>query len=280
MTDNQTQCEKCCVRDGDNKMYYECCCAEDAITVMKDNERARREGYVEVNGRWIKKHRLVFSCSICNDICPVSDLKIESTTMFCSSCHRLSIPVTKSNNDILIEKLNNAGIDKLVKILGEQFKRRITNIKSSSIALDKRRNLIISKILENVIKSSDENIAEKIINLYLTDEPKTIQDTEWCNDFKVGEEVLVWQGKRCRELIKGVIQKINKDSVTLNLYNYITILDDYAIQNQTYGYTRYVWTSLSREKTIIRTRDRLYKKNESCWDEYFVEGKRSVDYGW
>ena len=84
MTDNQTQCEKCCVRDGDNKMYYECCCAEDAITVMKDNERARREGYVEVNGRWIKKHRLVIKCSKCVCHVPVNQFNIEKK--MCMDC--------------------------------------------------------------------------------------------------------------------------------------------------------------------------------------------------
>lgn len=85
----EDKCEKCCVRDGDNKMYYECCCAEDAITVMKDNERARREGYVEVNGRWIK-YRLVMECKCCETLKAINDfeyIKIrECRSNKCEEC--------------------------------------------------------------------------------------------------------------------------------------------------------------------------------------------------
>ena len=40
-------CEKC--------MLIECCCEADRLQVIKDDERARAEGYIEIGGRWVKK---------------------------------------------------------------------------------------------------------------------------------------------------------------------------------------------------------------------------------
>jgi hypothetical protein len=44
--------DKCC-----EKCYLiECCCEADRLQVIKDNERARADGYIELdNGKWIKK---------------------------------------------------------------------------------------------------------------------------------------------------------------------------------------------------------------------------------
>jgi hypothetical protein len=35
----------------------ECCCEEDKLQVIKDDERARLDGYIEINGRWVKPSR-------------------------------------------------------------------------------------------------------------------------------------------------------------------------------------------------------------------------------
>jgi hypothetical protein len=41
--------------DNDVKVYFECCCEYDRITVEQDNANARRMGYVEIsNGCWVK----------------------------------------------------------------------------------------------------------------------------------------------------------------------------------------------------------------------------------
>lgn len=40
-------CERCYLLD--------CCCEADRLQVIADNERARSEGFVEIDGRWIKK---------------------------------------------------------------------------------------------------------------------------------------------------------------------------------------------------------------------------------
>jgi len=39
-------CEKC--------YLIECCCEADKLQVIKDNERAISDGFIEVDGRWIK----------------------------------------------------------------------------------------------------------------------------------------------------------------------------------------------------------------------------------
>lgn len=39
-------CEKC--------KLYECCCEADRLQVIEDDERARADGYVEIDGRWVK----------------------------------------------------------------------------------------------------------------------------------------------------------------------------------------------------------------------------------
>ncbi len=52
-------CEKCIYWDNSNKFYFECCCEEDRIQVLKDDEEARKNGYVEIDGRWIKIKKTV-----------------------------------------------------------------------------------------------------------------------------------------------------------------------------------------------------------------------------
>lgn len=53
----KSNCEKCIIIDNGIKLYYECCCEEDRKTKEKDDMRAKKEGYVEINGRWIKRKK-------------------------------------------------------------------------------------------------------------------------------------------------------------------------------------------------------------------------------
>ena len=52
---NTAKCGKCFYKDGNLKVYYECCCEYDRLQVIKDDMIARNNGFIEVNGRWIKK---------------------------------------------------------------------------------------------------------------------------------------------------------------------------------------------------------------------------------
>jgi hypothetical protein len=191
------------------------------------------------------------------------------------------------DNDILLKKLDEAGIDKLVSIYGDKFKRRITNMKCTSIPLEKRKNLIKTKILEQVVKSENINISREILDTYFVEKEKKEKDTpSWLNDYVVGEEVFILSAKpqnRGRYVNrKAIISKINKKSLSVRLYGYNEIDDLNAIQNQTYGYNRLVWWDFTNDSQIMYDNRNIIKKENltGCYAEEFIEGRRSVDYGW
>lgn len=192
------------------------------------------------------------------------------------------------SNDILIKKLDNAGIDKLATILKEQFKCRFTNIKKSNIPLEKRKNLIISKILEGVLKSNDDTLSQEMINTYFPEkEKKEKPDATWANDFVVGEEVLIKYAPRqnlpqFKDITrKGKILKINKKSVSVGLFGYNEIDDLDAIKNQTIGYNKLEWCNYLSGKMVIFNRTDIVKKGEMSWyDDEFIVGKMRVDWGY
>jgi hypothetical protein len=37
----------------------ECCCEADRLQVIADDERAKKEGYIEINGRWVKNKKML-----------------------------------------------------------------------------------------------------------------------------------------------------------------------------------------------------------------------------
>ena len=191
------------------------------------------------------------------------------------------------DNDILLKKLDEAGIDKLVSIYADKFKRRITNMKSSRIPLEKRKNLIITKILEAVVRSENENISKEILDTYFSEKEKKEKETpSWLNDYLVGEEVFILSAKpqdRGRYVNrKAIISKINKKSISVRLYGYNEIDDLNAIQNQTHGYNRLVWWDFTNDSQIMYNNRNIIKKENLTgrYAEEFIEGKRSVDYGW
>lgn len=49
--------DKVCIECCGKCMLIECCCEADRLQVIKDDEEARANGYVEINGRWIKRPR-------------------------------------------------------------------------------------------------------------------------------------------------------------------------------------------------------------------------------
>jgi hypothetical protein len=193
----------------------------------------------------------------------------------------------RKSNDILLKKLDKAGIDKLVSIYGDKFKLRITNMKCTSIPLEKRKNLIIIKILEQIVKSENENISREILDTYFSEKEKKEKDTpSWLNDYVVGEEVFILsakpQDRGSYVNRKAVISKINKKSLSVRLYGYDEINDVDAIQNQTYGYNRLVWWDFTNDSQIMYDNRNIIKKENLTgrYAEEFIEGRRSVDYGW
>ena len=186
-----------------------------------------------------------------------------------------------STNDILMKKMETAGIDKLVSIYGEQFNRRLTNMKSSSIPLENRRNLIISKIMRAIATSDDKAHDKKIMDTYFAEKPKEEKPiVDWMSNFTIGEEVLICGKYMHNGNRKGKIAKINKKSVTVKLFAYTEISDKNAYENQTYGNNRLIWETFTNDSKVIFDKKSIIKKGEiSCIDEEFIEGKRPVDYG-
>lgn len=179
----------------------------------------------------------------------------------------------------LIKKLNKTGIDTLVKILKGQFKRGFSNMKSSSIPLEKRRNLIITTIL----KCSKPSNIDDILKLYYAEKDKTKieKDCSWVNNYSVGEELLGRTGEYGIYFRKAKVVKINKSSITIGLYYYNQIDDDDAARNQTYGNHRLIWGNFINDKKIIYNKDQLIKQTDfKDWNKkIFIEGKKSCDYG-
>jgi len=176
----------------------------------------------------------------------------------------------------LTEKLKDTGIDTLVKILRKEFKTGFSNMKSSSIPLEKRRNLIITTILKCSKQSKNEN---DILKLYYAEKDK--KECSWVNNYSIGEELLCCTGEFRIWARKAKVLKINKNSITVGLYSYTKIEDEYAIRNQTYGTNRLIWCSFINDKKIIYNEQALTKQADfrnyqlNC----FIEGEQSCDYG-
>jgi len=180
---------------------------------------------------------------------------------------------------ILISNLHKSGINILISILKGQFKRGLTNMKSTSIPLEKRRNNIITTILKYSKKTDINNI----LKLYFTkkEEIKEVKDFSWINNYSVGEELLCLTKEYGICWSKAIISQLNKNSITVNLYNYSEIPDYEVIKNQTWGEHRLIWNKFYKSKKIIY--DKKYLIKQINFDDrklkIFIEGTRSVDYG-
>ena len=183
----------------------------------------------------------------------------------------------------LLVKLQHAGLDTLISIYRNEFKMGFTNMKSSRIPLERRRMLIKNAIITEIEKQSEqETFCKKLLDTYFAPPPSRVYETDWLSEFAVGEEVLVFEIYKPYRL--GVIEKINKKSLSVRLYGYTEIWDNFAITNQTSGYNKLVWNKAvdDGKKTIFK-RNVIIKRGEESrygyYDEMFVEGKRSVNYG-
>lgn len=180
----------------------------------------------------------------------------------------------------LFVKLQHAGLDTLISIFRKEFNKGFTNMKSSRIPLERRRMLIKNAILEEIEKQNvQETFCKKLLETYFAPPPSRVYETDWLSEFAVGEEVLFNQAYRpCR---LAVIEKINKKSLSVRLYGYTEIWDRRAMTNQTSGIDRLVWNKAvdDGKKTIFKRGDIIKRGQERHYDEEFVEGQRSVDYG-
>lgn len=183
----------------------------------------------------------------------------------------------QDNTEKLIVHLNKAGIDMLVTIYKNEFKRKITNMKCSAIPLDKRKGLIIKNILEAIVKGDTLALTDKIITTYFSKNTEKTLSPEWINEFSLREEILVYNDGIYN---KGFVYKINKKSISVRLFCYSEIDDMNAIVNQTYGTNKLKWWGLTNKTKIIFKRHHIIKKDERTYmNELFEQGERRVDYG-
>lgn len=196
--------------------------------------------------------------------------------------------IEDDNTEIeFMKHLDDAGIPKMVSILGNEFKTRVSNIKCSSIPLEKRKELLKNTILSKCITI---DIKQKIIDTYFTKKEVAKKDISWLDDFTVGEEVLITNAKKQNSTLskccysnivrKAKIAKINKSSISVGLFAYTEKYDIDALQNQTYGSTKLIWNSFTNDSQIVYDRRDIIKKGECSWREnIFEEGEINVDYG-
>ena len=122
----------------------------------------------------------------------------------------------------LVDSLHSAGIDKLVKILRNEFSRGLTNMKCCDIRLETRKNTIVAKILEHVKIGDQDKLVASIMATYFAPKEKVPPgEALWITSFSVGEIVLVHGcGEFRRIWQKGVVDKVNTTSVTVSLFQY------------------------------------------------------------
>lgn len=181
------------------------------------------------------------------------------------------------------------GVDKLIEIYA-LWKRKITNMKASSIPLDKRKKLIIDSIKKIMQNQPDEQNNEIIKTYFATKAPpeKKKKDTELSN-YKVGDIVLYDAGKHRYIWIQAKVRKINEKSITIQLDEYRRINDLDALRDQTFGIDRLVWLNcFGGAKKVITDSKKIWSKSDcetrdngyhKDFLRYFDEGAMSVDFG-
>ena len=182
----------------------------------------------------------------------------------------------------LVDSLHSAGIDKLVKILRNEFSRGLTNMKCCDIRLETRKNTIVAKILEHVKIGDQDKLMASIMATYFAPKEKVPPgEALWITSFSVGEIVLVDAGRKYRRFWqKCVVDKVNNTSVTVKPYKYREIGDWTALRNQTFGKIRLIWLDTFEAKKVVKSRRNITKKGDSIYyDSQFIEGLERVDYG-
>jgi len=186
-------------------------------------------------------------------------------------------------------KFEELGIDRLVEIYA-LWKRKITNMKASSIPIDKRKKHIIDAIKKIIKESPDEKNIEIIKTYFAPKAPaeKKAKDPELSN-YKVGDIVLCDAGKYRTIWTPAKVKKINGKSITIQLDEYRRIDDLDARRNQTYGKDRLVWLNcFGGAKKVIADSKNIWSKSDcetrhkgdmSYLLRYFDEGAESVDFG-
>lgn len=121
-----------------------------------------------------------------------------------------------TNRSKLLLKTRILSINTLTDIFKRHFRKRVINIRSSSIPLELRKNVIIKEIAKRC-EESPEKYAEITRDLL----PK---DCGWFSDFRVGQDVFIvmYYSKKGKASYtrKGIIRSIGK-TIRVELYRVV-----------------------------------------------------------
>jgi len=176
--------------------------------------------------------------------------------------------------------LNKLGVEPLAKILRYNFNTGFANIKSSSISLEKRKNLLITNIYKGLQKRASKNVYENICSYFVKRKRKVPQFDE---RIKIGNEAVFYPEKFSRKILCGIVDKINdkRTIITIKPYSYLFVEDTKAIINQTVATHKYYFDKTNFDFPIkLGTNTRIYTEitDNFMWRTYNKVGT-DVDYG-
>ena len=139
-------------------------------------------------------------------------------------------------------KLWKMGINPLQKLLKDYTSRGFTNMNCSSYPLEERKTLLIWHLMNHHIHKGnivlEEKKKEKVKMVYSGYSNKVE------SEIKVGDMINynLSSGAWCYDMCGGVVVKIGKSKVSIQLYNQKLIREDLeGRMNQTIGYDVYSW---------------------------------------
>jgi hypothetical protein len=152
------------------------------------------------------------------------------------------------NNYQLKKALKTAGIDVMKSIYKRQFGKGFTNMNESSIPLDKRRNLLSTSIMKQVIISENKNHAKYIMDLWF----KSPEIKKKEKEVKKETERL----KKETERLRMEAASLQSHQRHLNITNYTKKFNSLSDNKKTIIYNNYY-------QDHVDIRDSLIRRNEA-----------------
>lgn len=177
--------------------------------------------------------------------------------------------------------LNKLGLEPLAKILKYNFNTGFTNMKSSSISLEKRKNLLITHIYKGLQKRASKSVYENICSYFVKSKREVPRFDE---RIKIGDEAVFYPKKWSRKVLCGIVDKLNdkRTIITIKPYSYLYVEDINAIRNQTFGTNKYYFDKTNFDFPIkLGTNSSIYTEitDNHMWRTYNKVGEETIDWG-
>ena len=175
-------------------------------------------------------------------------------------------------------KLWKMGIKPLVSLVKDYTFSRFTNMNSSKIPLEQRKTILIKCLMEYHINKGNIVLEEKKKEVV-----KMVYKNKVQREIKVGDMINynLASGAYCYDMCGGLVVKIGKSKVTIQLYGAKLIHEDWeSKRNQTYGYDVYSWEEASQHVRPVPGRwpkISVSPNSLTLVDNYLIQ--KSFDYG-